>query len=105
MQTGISSTPSIKITSSADTICTGTTITFNANPVNAGTNPTYQWKVNGVNAGINDPVFTSTTLADNDQVTCTVSTDPLFPCGGGGNAISNIIVMKIIGKRRPWASK
>ena len=33
-------------------VCTGQSVTFNASPINGGTAPTYQWFVNGVNAGI-----------------------------------------------------
>jgi 1,4-dihydroxy-2-naphthoyl-CoA synthase len=55
------------ITADAQTICAGTTVTFAANPVNAGTSPTYQWKVNGVNAGTNNAIFTNSVLAHGDE--------------------------------------
>ncbi len=42
-------TPSVTITASPAEICTGTAITFTANPVYGGTAPTYRWTKNGTN--------------------------------------------------------
>lgn len=40
-------TPSVSFTTSADTVCAGTHVTFNATAVNGGTAPAYQWLVSG----------------------------------------------------------
>ncbi len=41
--------PSVNITTGiGDTVCTGSSITFNPNPVNGGSTPTFNWTVNGV---------------------------------------------------------
>jgi len=61
---------SVNINASADTICAGTTVTFNANPINIGTNAVYQWIVNNTNAGDNSPTFSSNKLSSGDQVRC-----------------------------------
>ena len=98
---GTSSPPSVNITVSADTICTGSTVTFTANPVNAGTNPGYQWKVNGTNAGTNNSIFTNYVFSQGDVVTCSITTDPSFPCATTGNAISNSIKMTVTNKGLP----
>jgi hypothetical protein len=58
---------SIAITSGAQASCAGTSVTFTATPTNGG-EPSYQWKVNGTNAGTNSATFTSSTLANNDVV-------------------------------------
>jgi len=62
-------TPDVTITVSPnDTICVGDNVTFTATPVNGGTTPTYQWRVNGSNAGTNSNTFMTSTLADGDVV-------------------------------------
>jgi gliding motility-associated-like protein len=49
--------------------CVGSSLTFTPVPVNAGTAPTYRWLVNGVAvASATGPTFTSSTLANGDQV-------------------------------------
>ncbi len=48
--------------------CSGDTVTFTASAVNAGSTPTFQWTLNGNPVGINDSVFTSSSLNDNDQL-------------------------------------
>ena len=67
--------PSVSIASSdADNmICSGTQVTFTATPTHGGTNPTYQWKVNGSNAGTNSSTFTTTDLTNEQIVTVNMS--------------------------------
>lgn len=65
-------TPSINITATSNTICASTTVTFTANPTDAGTSPTYQWRVNGVNVGTNSNTFTTSTLINADVVSCNI---------------------------------
>ncbi|MBK9292072.1 MAG: hypothetical protein IPM52_10675 [Bacteroidetes bacterium] len=52
-------TPSVSIVG-ASIVCAGTPVTYTAVPVNGGISPSYQWKVNNVNAGTNSPSFTYT---------------------------------------------
>ncbi|MES2688887.1 MAG: T9SS type A sorting domain-containing protein [Bacteroidota bacterium] len=61
-------TPSVSIGSSKTSICLGESVTFTATPVNGGTTPDYQWKINGTNAGTNSNVFTSTSISGTDTV-------------------------------------
>ncbi|MCA1752640.1 MAG: hypothetical protein LC670_12800, partial [Flavobacteriales bacterium] len=53
---------------------------FIANAVNVGSNPTYQWMVNGVNAGENGPNFSNSELNGGDVITCELTPD-LTGCG------------------------
>ena len=51
-------TVSVSVSPSANPFCLDTPVTFTATPVNGGATPTYQWQVNGINVGINNPIFT-----------------------------------------------
>ncbi|MES2645345.1 MAG: PKD-like domain-containing protein [Bacteroidota bacterium] len=62
-------TPSVSISNPLTTICPGTAVTFTANPVNGGSAPIYQWKLNGNNVGTNNAAFLTTSLVSGDQVT------------------------------------
>ncbi|MEJ7681481.1 MAG: Ig-like domain-containing protein [Segetibacter sp.] len=81
---------SVSIAASATTICSGTSVTFTATPTNGGTTPSYQWKVNGTNAGTNSATFTTTSLVNNDVVTV-ILTSNVTPCASGNPATSNAI--------------
>jgi|GEM_PF-1604974 len=63
-----SCTPSVEISTATTSFCTGQSVVFNASPTYGGTAPFYQWKVNGVNAGTNSPVFTTSTLTNGSVV-------------------------------------
>jgi Secretion system C-terminal sorting domain len=68
--------PSVSIVASpVGSICAGSSVTFTATPTNGGTTPTYQWQVNGVNAGVGGTTFTSTTIANGDVVTCILTSN------------------------------
>lgn len=86
-------TPSLSITGSANNICSGTNVTFTATPVNGGTVPVYQWRVNGVNAGTNNPSFNSNTLVNGDIVSCKLTSSAI--CVSTPVVTSNSITMKI----------
>jgi len=61
-------------------VANGTTGTFNAITTNAGSNPTYQWKLNGANVGTNSSTYTNTGLSDGDIVQVEITPD-LNGCG------------------------
>jgi hypothetical protein len=67
----------VSVTSSdADnTICNGASVSFTAVPTNGGTNPTYQWYVNGLAAGTNSATFTTSSLTSGASVTCVMTSN------------------------------
>jgi gliding motility-associated-like protein len=80
------------INASADSICAGATVTLNANPVNAGVNPVYQWTVNNTNVGDHSPTFSSKNLLNGDQVSCLLTI--INPCTSL-SVTSNIVGMTV----------
>ncbi|REK49474.1 MAG: hypothetical protein DWQ48_07420, partial [Bacteroidetes bacterium] len=80
--------------SGTNTICDGANTTFTATPVNGGATPIYQWQVNGTNVGTNSDTYSSSTLADNDVVTCILTSS--LTCTSGSPATSNAITMSVI---------
>lgn len=86
-------TPSVSITANQTTICSGTTITFTAVPVNGGTNPSYQWRKNGNNVGTNTATFSDNTLVNGDVITCVLTSDAT--CITTTTATSNSITLTV----------
>jgi hypothetical protein len=76
---------SITLTASPPVICAGTSVTFSAHPVNGGSAPSYQWKVNGVNVGPNSDTY-SFIPVNGDLVSCTLSSSE--PCATNNPASS-----------------
>lgn len=84
---------SLTISASQNPVCQGTMVSFHAiSTPSAGTH-TFQWVVNGINVGLDQPDF-SYTPADGDIVTCTLFTSGIL-CTTGNPAISNQIQMDI----------
>jgi hypothetical protein len=87
--------PEITITNNAeDTICSGETVIFTASPVFGGSNPSYQWKKNGVNVGTNDMFYSSNTIVNGDVITCEMTSSA--SCATPPTATSNGITMVVI---------
>jgi len=64
----VPATVTVAVTSGINPGCPGQTLTFTANPINGGTAPTYQWRVNGNPVGTNSPSY-SAIFNNNDAVT------------------------------------
>jgi len=85
-------TPSVMISGSANPVCQGTNVSYTANATSQGTTPTYQWKVNNINAGTNNTTFVFQP-ADNDIVSCSLLSSEL--CAAPNPAASNSIQMRV----------
>lgn len=94
--------PTVTISNPVTTICQGTPATFTATATNTGTTPSYQWKVNGSNAGSNSTTFTTAALNNNDVVTCTLTSSA--NCALTTTANSNGITMTVNPSATPTLS-
>ncbi len=92
-------TVSVQISASDLTACAGTPISFTATPVNTGSQPVYDWKVNNVSQGINNAIFTSSRLKKNDVVQVLMKSDAT--CAYPNPALSNVLKMAITDTSAP----
>lgn len=82
----------VSISASSNPFCEGTQVTYTASPINGGSSPTFQWKINGVNVGTNSPTYTHIPL-DRDFVTCRMISN--LSCAILNPAVSNPILMSM----------
>jgi gliding motility-associated-like protein len=92
------SIPSVSITASATTICTGTPVTFTANAANGGPAPQYLWLVNAAPAGngstgAGGSTYTTSTLANGDIITCILTGNAA--CASPATATSNALPVTV----------
>ncbi|MCX6304682.1 MAG: T9SS type A sorting domain-containing protein [Bacteroidetes bacterium] len=84
---------SVTIGAEINPVVAGTAVTFTAIPVNGGAAPSYQWKVNGVNSGTDNALFTYIPI-NADKVICKLTSSET--CTTGNPATSNQIAMTVI---------
>ncbi|MCX6280207.1 MAG: T9SS type A sorting domain-containing protein, partial [Bacteroidetes bacterium] len=85
---------SVTISASANPVSNGTTVIFTATPSNGGSTPLYQWKVNAMDVGSNNAVY-SYIPVNGDEITCILTSN--LACVTGNPATSNTIVMTVTG--------
>ncbi len=90
---GIELLPLVSITASDNIICPGQEITFIAIPANGGAVPSYQWQVNGVNAGTDNDTVILNTLTSGDMVSCILTSGDA--CVTSPTALSNTITITV----------
>ncbi len=61
-------------------ICPYQLVKFTATPIGGGATPSYQWKKNNVNVGINSNIYTDDNLSNNDKVRVVVTTSATSGC-------------------------
>ncbi|HVW98785.1 MAG TPA: gliding motility-associated C-terminal domain-containing protein [Mucilaginibacter sp.] len=79
--------PAVTISPQSADDCPGATVTFTATPVNGGSQPHYQWRVNGQPSGTDNPVFASNSLTNGDKITCTLNSS--LPCVSSASVTSS----------------
>ncbi|MCX6304121.1 MAG: hypothetical protein NT040_04060 [Bacteroidetes bacterium] len=84
------STVGVSVGASANPVCTGTSVTFSATPVNGGTTPFYRWKVNGAYVGINSANYTYTP-SNGDSIRCILTSSA--SCAAGPVASNKVTMM------------
>ena len=88
VKSGIS--PTVNIVSDPTASCAGQPVNFKANLTNAGTDPAFQWEVNGATVGDNTPTYSSSSLSNGDQIACFVTNEQ--GCApAGSNSITAVI--------------
>ena len=83
---------SVAIAESANPVCFGIRVSYTATPTNGGSSPLYQWKVNGLNVGANNSVYSYLPI-NNDVITCVMTSNAT--CIHGNPATSNAITMTV----------
>jgi hypothetical protein len=89
---------SVEVVASANPVYMNTPVTFTATPANGGTAPSYQWKVNGINAGTDSPTYIYTPQ-DGDIVSCTLTSS--LTCVTN-NPATNSVVMTVTLRDNYW---
>lgn len=84
--------PSLNIAASANSVCSGTPITFTSTVMDAGTAPTYQWRKNGNSIpGATTSSYVSGGLANSDMIDCIVTSSDDITVKDTSNAITMVI--------------
>ena len=92
MTVSLSIPVSVTMAADANPVCAGTTVNFTAIPTNGGAAPVYQWKVNGINAGVNAATYSYIPVTG-DIVTVVLTSNAV--CQSGSPATSNTVTMNI----------
>ncbi len=93
--------PTIEITGNT-TICSGDLIELNASGVHWGTNPTFEWLVDGVSSGQTGTTFSANNLTNGQIVTCEVISS--IDCYTVNTAVSNSAIINETNTLNPTIS-
>jgi gliding motility-associated-like protein len=91
-------TASVAIQVSGNNICADDLVNFTATPVNGGVQPAYQWRINGLPAGVNTPQFSPNAPANGDRIQCilTSSENCLVQNGVASNEIVMVVYPNLV---------
>ncbi len=94
MQVSKDPLPTVEIDVNKRSLCSGDTVLFEATTTPSGLNPIYQWRLNGADAGGNQPTFIQNNFSNGDQVSCMIRT-PNAACVSNQSLLSNIIQLDV----------
>lgn len=94
-------TPVVSVSASNTSICSGSSVTFTASATDGGTNPIFQWYVNGVPAGSNNSTFTTTGLVDGDVISVDLTSSEA--CVTAATVSSGTVTMTVAPSLLPTA--
>ncbi len=80
-------TPTIVMTPTSTSICSGTLVTFTSAITNGGSTPSYQWKKNNLNVGTDTNFYTDNNLQNNDSIFVVLTSNAV--CATSANVNSN----------------
>ena len=84
---------SVTVTPSTNSVCSGTSVTYTASPVNGGTTPAYKWTVNSIEQlGATNSTFIYVPSSGN-IIRCVMTSS--LPCSTGSPATSNDVVVTV----------
>ncbi|WP_161499222.1 T9SS type A sorting domain-containing protein [Flavipsychrobacter stenotrophus] len=86
-------TAAVSITSSADTICNGSSVVYTATAIHGGTTSVWHWYRNGMPAGITTATYTTAALMNGDTIVCKMNTSAA--CALPATTISNTKVINM----------
>ena len=81
-------------TTTTPSYCNGATPLFIAQPTNGGSNPAYQWKLNGANVGTNSSTYFNPNLVNGDVVSVVMTGNNV--CQSPATATSNSVTVAIL---------
>ena len=84
---------SISVIASSENICEGEPVVFTATPEYPGDEPEYSWMVNNIPTGANNAVYTTSSLNNDDEVVCKLTSS--LSCAINNPATSNSIIMTV----------
>ncbi|MCX6303623.1 MAG: T9SS type A sorting domain-containing protein [Bacteroidetes bacterium] len=84
---------SVSIAASANPVCAGTSVTYAATPVNGGSTPSFQWKVNGTSVTGATAATYSFVPVNGNAITCVLTSNAT--CTTGNPATSNTVTMTV----------
>lgn len=93
----------ITASAAATTICEGSPVSLTSNPTNGGSDPTFQWLLNGSPIqGATNSAYSTSTLTTGDRFSVVLTSS--LTCGTPNVDTSNVVIVTVTPRRTPLAS-